>query len=94
LQVGLTIAGIFPVLLNAASAKLSVSNCRINRKRPAPNAIRTANSLRRSAPRASNRLATFAHAISSTSPTIIISIRNGCAMVLRKGEYPVAPASK
>ncbi len=48
---------------------LSVSNCRTSRERPAPRAVRTAISLSRAAARASNRFATFTHAISSTKPT-------------------------
>ena len=44
----------------AESTRLSVSNWRINRARPAPSALRTASSRRRPAPRASSRLATLA----------------------------------
>ena len=46
-----------------------MSNCATRRPRPAPSAARTASSLRRVAPLASSRLATLAHAISSTSAT-------------------------
>ena len=41
-----------------------MSNCRTMRQRPAPSATRTAISFCRAAARASNRLATFAQAIS------------------------------
>ena len=52
-----------------ASSTLSVSSWRTTRPRAAPIAERTANSRWRPAARASSRLATFAHAISSTSAT-------------------------
>jgi hypothetical protein len=52
-----------------ASSRLSVSNWRTRRDRPAPIARRTDSSRCRAAARASSRLATLAHAISSTSPT-------------------------
>ena len=52
-----------------ASARLSESSCAARRARPAPSAIRTAISRRRDSERASNRLATLTHAISSTTPT-------------------------
>ena len=48
--------------------KLSATNCRTICTRLAPTASRTANSRVRAAERASNRLATFAHEISRTSP--------------------------
>ena len=54
-----------------------VKNCRAKRQRPAPNAIRTAISRCRAAPRASSRFATFAHAINSTRPTMPSRIRIG-----------------
>ena len=61
--------------LNAPAATdnsaLSVSSWRQRRQRPAPIDIRTAISLRRAAARASSRVATFTHAISSTSPPIV-----------------------
>ncbi len=50
-----------------------MSNWRTSRARPAPTASRTAISCRRAVARASSRLATLAHAISSTSPTTPIS---------------------
>ena len=51
------------------SNTLSVSNWRTMRPRPAPIAARMANSRLRPVARTSSRLATLAHAISSTSPT-------------------------
>ena len=51
------------------SSTLSVSNCPTMRLRPAPSAARIAISRRRIVARASNKFATFAHAISSTQPT-------------------------
>ena len=51
------------------STVLSVSNWRTSRQRPAPNALRTAISCPRPAARTKNRLATLAHAISSTNDT-------------------------
>ena len=44
-------------------------NWRSSRPRPAPSAVRTANSRWRVSARASSRFARFAHAISSTNPT-------------------------
>ena len=58
---------------NAASSTLSVSSCRTRRQRPAPTASRTLISALRKAARASNRFATLAHAISSTSVTTMNS---------------------
>ncbi len=52
-----------------ASMTLSMSSCRTIRPRLAPSAVRTAISRARYAERASSRLATFAHAMSSTKPT-------------------------
>ncbi len=51
------------------STKLSVNSCRIMRLLSAPNAFLTANSFARPEPRASNRLAMLAHAISRTKIT-------------------------
>ena len=51
------------------SSRLSVSSCRTSLERPAPSAVRMAISDPRAAARARSRLATFAHAISSTKPT-------------------------
>ncbi len=53
-----------------ASSVLSVSSCRTSRPRPAPSAARIASSRSRPSIRASVRLATFAQAISSTSPVM------------------------
>ena len=50
-------------------SKLSVSSCRITRRRSAPNASRNAISRARALPRASDKLATFAHAISKRNAT-------------------------
>ena len=58
---------------NAASKMLSVKSCRIKRQRPAPTASLKLISGPRNAARASNRFATLAQAISSTSPTMINS---------------------
>ena len=52
-----------------ASTRLSVSICRIKRGRLPPRARRSAISLRRESARPSSRLATFAHAINSTTAT-------------------------
>ena len=51
------------------STALSVRHWRINRPRPAPSATRTASSRSRETARASSKLATFTHAISSTRLT-------------------------
>ena len=51
------------------SSRLSARSCRNSRPRPAPSAARTAISCRRPVARASSRLATLTHAISSTSVT-------------------------
>ncbi len=56
------------------SARLSIRSWRIRRARPAPMANRIAISRERDRDRASIRLATLAHAISSTSPTSAISM--------------------
>ena len=54
-----------------ASTRLSVINCRTNRTRLAPSAVRTAISRARSEPRASNRFARLTQAISRTNATPI-----------------------
>ena len=46
-----------------------MSSWRISRLRPAPSAVRTANSPRRRTPRASSKLVTFTHAMTNTSRT-------------------------
>ena len=58
------------------SRQLSVSNCRSTRAQLAPSAARIANSRLRAAARASNRFATFAHAINKTSPTAPNNVRS------------------
>ncbi len=55
--------------LTTASETLSVSSCRARRAGRAPSAARSASSLWRLVARASTRLATFAQAIRSTTPT-------------------------
>ena len=57
----------------SASTRLSTRSWRTTRNRLAPSATRIATSRWRLAPRARIRLATLAHAISSTRPTIPIS---------------------
>ena len=52
-----------------ASTPLSVSSCRISRRRLEPSDMRTATSFWRAIARAASRLATFAHAINSTNST-------------------------
>ena len=51
------------------STRLSVSSCRMMRRRPAPSADRTASSRVRTVARASSRLATLAQQMRSTNPT-------------------------
>jgi hypothetical protein len=55
---------------------LSMSSCRTTRRRVAPSAMRMATSRERFTDRESSRLATLAHAISSTKLTDTISARN------------------
>ena len=76
------------------SSKLSVSSCRMTRPRAAPSATRIAISRRRTAARASSRFATFAQAISSTSPTITISATSARRYFSRRSETPCAPARR
>ena len=63
-----------------ASKTLSVKNCLVRRDRPAPRAKRNAISFCRAAARASNKLATFAHAINRTNPTAPNSTRRAGLM--------------
>jgi len=56
-----------------AITRLSVNSCRTSLARAAPRAERTASSRPRSQPRDRKRLATFAHAINSTSITAAAS---------------------
>ena len=65
---------------NVDSNKLSVTSCRITRPRAAPSATRIAISRRRTAARASNKFATFAQAIKST--TNDHHERDECATIL------------
>src|SRR6185312_7967956 len=53
-------------------SRLSVSNCRIRRPRPAPNATRTANSFRRETARESSAPARLAQVMSSTSAALAL----------------------
>ncbi len=59
-----------------ASTRLSTRACPTTCPRVAPSARRTASSRRRIAARANRRLARFAHAISSTSPTAPLRTRS------------------
>ncbi len=60
-----------------ARTRLSVSNCRRSRRRPAPSASLTATSRWRAVARLTSRPAIFAHPISSTNPdTTAMSPRN------------------
>ena len=77
-----------------AMSKPSVSSCLINRARPAPMAMRRANSLCRAAPRASRRFATLAQAISSTNPTMAIKIFSGSPKCSRSTDEPRAARCK
>ena len=73
--------------------QLSVRNCRSSRPRPAPIARRRAISWRRAVPRTSSRLATFAHAISSTTPTTDIRIHSCRENRVRASDRPRRPGS-
>ena len=70
---------------------LSIINCRTMRPRPAPMASRTPISRCRADARASSRLATLAHAISSTSAATPISTKSGVAYCSRRNVHPVPP---
>ena len=70
-----------------ATSALSVSNCRISRQRPAPRAARTAISSCLPDARARSRLATFAHAISSTNPTAPAKITSDARMLATKSSF-------
>ena len=63
----------------SASIRLSTSSCCTSRHRLAPSDIRMAISRRRPTDRTSIRLATFAHASSSTKPAIVMSIGSSVA---------------
>ena len=60
-----------------ASSTASVSSCRMTRDRLAPMAMRMLISRRRAEPRASNRLARLAQAMSRTTATMTISTVSG-----------------
>ena len=60
---------------------------------PEPSASRSTISFRRAAVRASIRLATFAQAINSTTPTIDISTASGVEKRRRRSDSPRAPGS-
>ena len=62
--------------LITARMTLSISSCRTMRQREAPSEMRTEISRARLVERDSSRLATLAHAISSTNATAPISDRN------------------
>ena len=70
-----------------------MTSCRTTRRALAPIVIRTAISLLRAAPRARSRFATFAHAISSTTPTIAMSASNGRRNWLPNRDQPVPPGA-
>ena len=74
-----------------ASNRLSTISCSVSRSRPAPSASLTAISFWRLVARAINKLATLAHAISSTKPTIAISTTNGVCACLRSPDRPCDP---
>ena len=77
-------------LPTAARIRFSMRSCRTRRQRPEPRASRIDNSGRRDAERASTRLATFAHAMRSTTETTAIRMKSGCENCCRKLEIPVA----
>ena len=72
----------------SASSMLSTSSCTTSRRRAAPIARRTAISFSRALARASNRLARFAHAISSTRPVAPSSTANGSPNCARMFDTP------
>src|SRR5205807_8484116 len=75
------------------NSTLSVSSWRQRRQRPEPIDIRTAISFRRADARASSRVATFTHAISSTSPPIDNKTQSEREYLSRFHEKPLAPDS-
>ena len=75
----------------AVNKNPSTSAWSTRRRFPAPMATRRASSRPRDAPRASSRFATFAHAISSTRPTIAPSTHSAVWLPWRRSERPVAP---
>ncbi len=75
------------------NARLSTSSCFTRRPREAPSESRTAISFCRMNPRAMSRFATFAHAISSTRPTMHMSTSSAVEKSLRRLEKPIAAGS-
>ena len=75
------------------SVTLSTSCRRTRRMRLAPSARRTAVSFSRAEARVSSRLATLAHAISSTRPTMPISTTSGVPDWSRRPDVPRPPGS-
>ena len=65
----------------AARSSASATCERTRSPRPAPSARRTTRSRRRFSARTVNRLATFAHAMRKTMPTVPSRIHNGVAIV-------------
>ena len=70
---------------STASTALSARSCRASRPRSAPSARRTAISRLRCTARASSRLATLAHAMSSTSPHVAASQTESFASLVTLG---------
>ncbi len=71
-----------------ARTTLSTISCEQMRPRLAPSARRTAISRWRDAPRATNRFATLAHAISRTPAAVAINTHNGVVIVSRNRDRP------
>ena len=78
---------------SSESSTLSVRSWRTIRPRPAPRLKRMASSFWRAVARAISRLATFAQATSSTSPTIPMSATSGVLTCVRRSESPLWPGS-
>ena len=68
------------------STRLSTSSCRTSRAREEPSDRRTAISFCRMNARAISRFATFAHAMSSTRPTMHMSTTSAAEKSFRSGE--------
>jgi hypothetical protein len=73
---------------NATSSALSAINCRKRRPLPAPIDERMRISVLRAEARDNCIVATFAHAISSSNPTMAIKSDSGCANRCRTGDRP------
>ena len=78
----------------SARTRHSTRSCRTSRARLAPRARRRATSRCRDEARASIRLATFAHAMSNTRPTIPMSMTSGVFDWSRSPETPRPPGSR